>query len=100
MRSTQAYDVGVRGGAPRPAAAASALLDAGDPIASGGDDGGPGMVVAVLENRAREVGVCALDLNRGRLYLHQLIETTHMYENTNALLSQHAPSTILLCNNR
>ena len=53
-------------------------------------------VVAVLENRAHEVGVAALDLGAPALFLSQSAETA-CFTNTLTLLQQHAPDVVITC---
>ena len=53
-------------------------------------------VVAVLENRAREVGLAALSLEAPALALSQSAESAS-FTNVLTLLQQHAPDVILTC---
>lgn len=53
-------------------------------------------VVAVIANRAREVGVAALDCDTMRLSLNQIIEPSRVLGTTSALIDSHAPSTLLV----
>ena len=53
-------------------------------------------IVAVLENRAREVGLAALNLEAPVLALSQSAESAS-FTNTLTLLQQHAPDVILTC---
>ncbi|CAM6083505.1 unnamed protein product [Calypogeia fissa] len=54
------------------------------------------IVVGVIENRAREVGLAALDLGTASLHLSQFIETSRSYQNTTTLLQFFDPSVIVL----
>ena len=60
------------------------------------DGAGCVRVVAVLENRAHEVGVAALDLGAPALFLSQSAETA-CFTSTLTLLQQHAPDIVLTC---
>ena len=57
---------------------------------------GVACVVAVLENRAREVGLAALNLEAPVLALSQSVEFAS-FTNALTLLQQHAPDVILTC---
>lgn len=50
--------------------------DGGDPAPS------TPFVVALIENRAKEVGVAALDTHASKLYIQQHVETTRTFANT------------------
>ena len=55
------------------------------------------MCVAVIENRAKEVGLAALDLHAPfRLHLHQFIETSSSYMHALRLLQTYAPALVLV----
>ena len=57
-------------------------------------------VIGVIENRAREVGLAALDLRTASLHLSQFIETSRSYQNTVTLLQYFDPGVILLSTGR
>ncbi|KAF3335531.1 DNA mismatch repair protein MSH4 [Carex littledalei] len=65
-----------------------------------GDAGGGGdrssFVIGLIENRAKEVGVAALDLRSASLHLSQYIETSHSYQNTKTLLHFYDPTVIIV----
>ncbi|CAI7883946.1 unnamed protein product [Closterium sp. NIES-54] len=54
------------------------------------------VVVALIENRAREVGLTALDLRSATLHLNQYIESSKSYQNTLTLLQYFKPSEIIV----
>ncbi|KAK9668010.1 hypothetical protein RND81_13G028700 [Saponaria officinalis] len=53
-------------------------------------------VIGVIENRAKEVGVAALDLRSASLHLSQYIETSSSYQNTKTLLHFYDPMSIIV----
>ncbi|KAL9242779.1 hypothetical protein vseg_016745 [Gypsophila vaccaria] len=53
-------------------------------------------VVGIIENRAKEVGVAALDLRSASLHLSQYIETSSSYQNTKTLLHFYDPMSIIV----
>ncbi|GMH09551.1 hypothetical protein Nepgr_011392 [Nepenthes gracilis] len=62
------------------------------------DDGGEksSFVIGMIENRAKEVGVAALDLRSASLHLSQYIETSRSYQNTKTLLHFYDPIVIIV----
>lgn len=48
----------------------------------GGDPTPTPWVVSLIENRAKEVGVAALDTHASKLYIQQHVETTRTFANT------------------
>ncbi|XP_022154824.1 DNA mismatch repair protein MSH4 [Momordica charantia] len=57
-------------------------------------------VIALIENRAKEVGVAAFDLRSASLHLSQYIETSSSYQNTKTLLHFYDPMVILVPPNK
>ncbi|XP_074303752.1 DNA mismatch repair protein MSH4-like [Silene latifolia] len=53
-------------------------------------------VIGIIENRAKEVGVAALDLRSASLHLSQYIETSSSYQNTKTLLHFYDPMSIIV----
>uniref|UniRef100_A0A803L5G6 DNA mismatch repair protein MSH4 n=1 Tax=Chenopodium quinoa TaxID=63459 RepID=A0A803L5G6_CHEQI len=53
-------------------------------------------VIGIIENRAKEVGVAALDLRSASLHLSQYIETSSSYQNTKTLLQFYDPMSIIV----
>ncbi|KAL2348173.1 hypothetical protein Fmac_002173 [Flemingia macrophylla] len=66
------------------------------------DDGGESssFVVAIIENRAKEVGLAAFDLRSASLHLSQYIETSSSYQNTKTLLHFYDPIVIIIPPNK
>ncbi|KAM2181496.1 hypothetical protein ACFX1Q_032085 [Malus domestica] len=66
------------------------------------DDGGErsSIVVGLIENRAKEVGVAAFDLRLASLHLSQYIETSSSYQNTKTLLQFNDPMVIIVSPNK
>ncbi|XP_029127647.1 DNA mismatch repair protein MSH4 [Cajanus cajan] len=66
------------------------------------DDGGESssFVVAIIENRAKEVGLAAIDLRSASLHLSQYIETSSSYQNTKTLLHFYDPIVIIIPPNK
>ncbi|CAN6723217.1 unnamed protein product [Malus baccata var. baccata] len=66
------------------------------------DDGGErsSIVVGLIENRAKEVGVAAFDLRLASLHLSQYIETSSSYQNTKTLLQFYDPMVIIVSPNK
>ncbi|GAB2274183.1 MutS protein msh4 [Dionaea muscipula] len=67
------------------------------------DDGGgenSSFIIAMIENRAKEVGVAAFDLRSASLHLSQYIETSSSYQNTRTLLLFYDPIVIILPPNK
>ncbi|KAK6947560.1 DNA mismatch repair protein MutS, C-terminal [Dillenia turbinata] len=69
------------------------------------DDGGGGgeqsnIVIGLIENRAKEVGVAAFDLRSASLHLSQYIETSSSYQNTKTLLHFYDPMVIIVSPNK
>lgn len=62
------------------------------------DDGGDrsSFVIALIENRAKEVGVAAFDLRSASLHLSEFIETSSSYQNTKTLLHFYDPMVIIV----
>ncbi|CAN6487292.1 unnamed protein product [Victoria cruziana] len=58
------------------------------------------IIVALIENRAKEVGIAALDMRSASLHLSQYIETSSSYQNTRTLLHFYDPAVIILPPNR
>lgn len=77
---------GPRSAPPRAAAPLQPLQDAG----------AARVVVAVIANRAREVGVAALDCDALRLSLNQLVEPSRALGTAAALVHAHAPQALLV----
>ncbi|XP_063943831.1 DNA mismatch repair protein MSH4 isoform X4 [Daucus carota subsp. sativus] len=57
-------------------------------------------VVALIENRAKEVGVAAFDLRSASLHLSQYIETSRSYQNTKTLMHFYDPMVIIVPPNK
>ncbi|GAB2267223.1 MutS protein msh4 [Dionaea muscipula] len=57
-------------------------------------------IIAMIENRAKEVGVAAFDLRSASLHLSQHIETSSSYQNTRTLLLFYDPIVIILPPNK
>ncbi|KNA15413.1 hypothetical protein SOVF_098510 [Spinacia oleracea] len=57
-------------------------------------------VIGMIENRAKEVGVAALDLRSAALHLSQYIETSSSYQNTKTLLQFYDPMSIIVPPNK
>ncbi|KAK1376365.1 DNA mismatch repair protein MSH4 [Heracleum sosnowskyi] len=57
-------------------------------------------VVALIENRAKEVGVAAFDLRSASLHLSQFIETSRSYQNTKTLMHFYDPMVIIVPPNK
>ncbi|CAO2819470.1 unnamed protein product [Amaranthus hypochondriacus] len=53
-------------------------------------------IIGMIENRAKEVGVAALDLRSASLHLSQYIETSGSYQNTKTLLQFYDPMLIIV----
>ncbi|XP_068318795.1 DNA mismatch repair protein MSH4 [Pyrus communis] len=66
------------------------------------DEGGErsSIVVGLIENRAKEVGVAAFDLRLASLHLSQYIETSSSYQNTKTLLQFYDPMVIIVSPNK
>ncbi|CAA7403609.1 unnamed protein product [Spirodela intermedia] len=58
------------------------------------------IVVGMIENRAKEVGVAAFDLRSAFLHLSQYIETSCSYQNTKTLLHFYNPMVIIVSPNK
>eukprot|EP00897_Mesotaenium_endlicherianum_P005293 jgi/Mesen1/4792/ME000243S03969 len=56
-------------------------------------------VVALIENRAKEVGMAAFDCRTASLHLTQYIESSRSYQNTTTLLQFYSPSEIIVSAN-
>ncbi|XP_057520509.1 DNA mismatch repair protein MSH4 isoform X2 [Amaranthus tricolor] len=54
------------------------------------------IIIGMIENRAKEVGVAALDLRSASLHLSQYIETSGSYQNTKTLLQFYDPMFIIV----
>ncbi|KAJ8633736.1 hypothetical protein MRB53_027072 [Persea americana] len=57
-------------------------------------------IIALIENRAKEVGVAAFDLRSASLHLSQYIETSSSYQNTMTLLYFYDPMVIIVPPNK
>nr|XP_027080316.1 DNA mismatch repair protein MSH4 isoform X1 [Coffea arabica]XP_027080317.1 DNA mismatch repair protein MSH4 isoform X1 [Coffea arabica] len=57
-------------------------------------------VVGLIENRAKEVGVAAIDLRSASLHLSQYIETSSSYQNTKTILQFYDPMVIIVPPNK
>ncbi|XP_074331637.1 DNA mismatch repair protein MSH4 isoform X4 [Apium graveolens] len=57
-------------------------------------------VLALIENRAKEVGVAAFDLRSASLHLSQYIETSRSYQNTKTLMHFYDPMVIIVPPNK
>ncbi|KAM3734803.1 hypothetical protein ACB098_10G042700 [Castanea mollissima] len=66
------------------------------------DEGGErsNIVIGLIENRAKEVGVAAFDLRSASLHLSQYIETSSSYQNTKTLLHFYDPMVIIVTPNK
>ncbi|KAI9076551.1 hypothetical protein K1719_041537 [Acacia pycnantha] len=66
------------------------------------DDGAESssVVVGLIENRAKEVGLAAFDLRSASLHLSQYIETSNSYQNTKTLLHFYDPIVIIIPPNK
>ncbi|CDP09986.1 unnamed protein product [Coffea canephora] len=66
------------------------------------DDAGEksSFVVGLIENRAKEVGVAAIDLRSASLHLSQYIETSSSYQNTKTMLQFYDPMVIIVPPNK
>ncbi|KAL3497512.1 hypothetical protein ACH5RR_040244 [Cinchona calisaya] len=53
-------------------------------------------VVGLIQNRAKEVGVAAIDLRSASLHLSQYIETSSSYQNTKTMLQFYDPMAIIV----
>ncbi|XP_054823415.1 DNA mismatch repair protein MSH4 isoform X2 [Prosopis cineraria] len=58
------------------------------------------IVVGLIENRAKEVGLAAFDLRSASLHLSQYIETSNSYQNTKTLLHFYDPIVIIIPPNK
>ncbi|CAM8877660.1 unnamed protein product [Rhodiola kirilowii] len=58
------------------------------------------IVVGLIENRAKEVGVAAFDLRSASLHLSQYIETSSSYQNTKTLLNFYDSNVIIVPPNK
>nr|DAD47740.1 TPA_asm: hypothetical protein HUJ06_017677 [Nelumbo nucifera] len=58
------------------------------------------IVIGLIENRAKEVGVAAFDLRSAALHLSQFIETSSTYQNTKTLLHFYDPMVIIVPPNK
>ncbi|KAJ8775272.1 hypothetical protein K2173_020276 [Erythroxylum novogranatense] len=67
-----------------------------------GDDGEErsSIVIGLIENRAKEVGMAAFDLRSASLHLSQYIETSSSYQNTKTLLQFYDPMVIIVPPNK
>ncbi|KAL6556890.1 MutS protein msh4 [Orobanche hederae] len=54
------------------------------------------IIVGIIENRAKEVGVAAFDLRSASFHLSQYIETSSSYQNTKTLLNFYEPVVIIV----
>uniref|UniRef100_A0A0E0AJS2 DNA mismatch repair proteins mutS family domain-containing protein n=1 Tax=Oryza glumipatula TaxID=40148 RepID=A0A0E0AJS2_9ORYZ len=76
----------------------------GDAAGAGGGGGGGGdrssIVIGLIENRAKEVGVAAFDLRSASLHLSQYIETSCSYHNTKTLLHFYDPMVAIVPPNK
>ncbi|KAF6141602.1 hypothetical protein GIB67_001154 [Kingdonia uniflora] len=66
------------------------------------DEGGEksSIVIGLIENRAKEVGVAAFDLRSASLHLSQYIETSSSYQNTKTLIHFYDPMVIIVPPNK
>jgi predicted ATPase len=76
-------------------AAAAAAAAAADPAGLLSSSSGQ-CFVAVVENRAKEVGFAVLDMSQMALSLLQYIENGSSYTNTHMLLETHQPEVVLI----
>ncbi|KAF9615531.1 hypothetical protein IFM89_024158 [Coptis chinensis] len=58
------------------------------------------IVIGLIENRAKEVGVAAFDMRSASLHLSQYIETSSSYQNTKTLLHFYDPIVIIVPPNK
>ncbi|KAL9368821.1 hypothetical protein Peur_040020 [Populus x canadensis] len=58
------------------------------------------IVIGLIENRAKEVGMAAFDLRSASLYLSQYIETSSSYQNTKTLLQFYDPVVVIVPPNK
>jgi DNA mismatch repair protein MSH4 len=63
---------------------------------SAGGDAEGAVVVALIQNRAGEVGLAALDARASTLWLAQFVETTRSFSTTRGLLDVRPPSALLV----
>uniref|UniRef100_A0A0E0I0W8 DNA mismatch repair proteins mutS family domain-containing protein n=1 Tax=Oryza nivara TaxID=4536 RepID=A0A0E0I0W8_ORYNI len=71
----------------------------GDAAGAGGGDRSS-IVIGLIENRAKEVGVAAFDLRSASLHLSQYIETSCSYHNTKTLLHFYDPMVAIVPPNK
>ncbi|XP_048229690.1 DNA mismatch repair protein MSH4 isoform X2 [Ricinus communis] len=66
------------------------------------EDGGErsSIVIGLIENRAKEVGMAAFDLRSASLHLSQYIETSSSYQNTKTLLQFYDPMVVIVPPNK
>ncbi|XP_050230451.1 DNA mismatch repair protein MSH4 isoform X2 [Mercurialis annua] len=66
------------------------------------EDGGErsNIVIGLIENRAKEVGMAAFDLRSASLHLSQYIETSSSYQNTKTLLQFFDPMMVIVPPNK
>ncbi|EEF31728.1 hypothetical protein RCOM_1388980 [Ricinus communis] len=66
------------------------------------EDGGErsSIVISLIENRAKEVGMAAFDLRSASLHLSQYIETSSSYQNTKTLLQFYDPMVVIVPPNK
>lgn len=57
-------------------------------------------LIAVIENRAMEVGIAILDRSAAKLYICQFIETSRSYNTTLMMLHRYPPSSLLIVDDR
>ncbi|XP_038678894.1 DNA mismatch repair protein MSH4 isoform X2 [Tripterygium wilfordii] len=58
------------------------------------------IVIGLIENRAKEVGMAAFDLRSASVHLSQYIETSSSYQNTKTLLHFYDPMVIIVSPNK
>ncbi|KAJ6963136.1 DNA mismatch repair protein MSH4-like [Populus alba x Populus x berolinensis] len=58
------------------------------------------IVIGLIENRAKEVGMAAFDLRSASLHLSQYIETSSSYQNTKTLLQFYDPVVVIVPPNK
>ncbi|KMZ57700.1 DNA mismatch repair protein mutS [Zostera marina] len=58
------------------------------------------VVIGLIENRAKEVGLAAFDLRSATLHLSQYIETSSSYQNTRTLMLLYDPMVIIVPPNK
>uniref|UniRef100_A0A0E0LKR5 DNA mismatch repair proteins mutS family domain-containing protein n=1 Tax=Oryza punctata TaxID=4537 RepID=A0A0E0LKR5_ORYPU len=73
---------------------------AGDGGGGGGGGDRSSIVIGLIENRAKEVGVAAFDLRSASLHLSQYIETSCSYHNTKTLLHFYDPMVAIVPPNK